>query len=65
VPDDPRPLEPLVGNLWVPQWALRPGSYKALRGLTEEMPLWLLILSRDPSWRRPCYATLEQLGATL
>jgi DNA-binding transcriptional ArsR family regulator len=59
------PLEPLVGYIYVPPWALRPRSYEVLRGLADEMPLWLLIHSRnDPYWY-PCYASREQLGATI
>lgn len=65
MPDGSRPLAPLVGNLWVPQWAVRPGSYEALRGVAAEMPLFLVIFSWDPDWNRPCYTTREQLGATL
>ena len=65
VADAGRPLDPLVGSLWVPIWAVRPGSYLALRDLAAAMQLWLAIYSRDPDYMRPCYASRETLGKTL
>lgn len=58
-------MEPLVGNMWVPAWAIRPGSFRALAGVTGEMALWLLLHSRNADYWRPSYATREQLGATV
>lgn len=63
--DDPRALPPLTGNLWVPVWAIRPGSYEALATLADAMPLWLALHSRCGDYWRPCYATREQLGVTI
>jgi hypothetical protein len=34
-PKAPTPLAPLVGNMWMPVWAVRPGSYTALGLLFE------------------------------
>jgi len=59
------PLHPLVGNLWVPAWAIRPGAYEVLEGVTAEMPLWLLLHSRNADYFHPCYASREQLGKTI
>lgn len=59
------PLHPLVGNLWVPVWAIRPGAYEALRPYAAEMPLWLAIHSRSSDYSLPCYATRQQLGDTI
>jgi hypothetical protein len=65
------PLEPLVGNEWKPVWQTRPGSYEALSGkidgipIPHTMPVWSLINSRNADLWRPCYATRAQLGATL
>lgn len=56
---------PLTGNLWVPVWAVRPGSYRALVGLENAMPLWLAIHSRCTDYHLPCYASRETLGATI
>jgi hypothetical protein len=61
----PLPLQPLVGNMWVPVWAIRPGSYGVLEGLTAEMPLWLLLHSRNADYWKPSYATREQIVATI
>ena len=33
------PLAPLVGNMWVPVWAVRPGSYSAPADVAATMPL--------------------------
>lgn len=63
--DEPGPLPSMVGNLWVPVWAIRPGSYAALAPLADTMPLWLLLHSYNADAWRPCYWTREQLGATL
>ena len=65
MPDAPEALGPLVGNLWVPVWAVRPGSYRALKEVTEAMPLWLLLHSRNADFWKPVYASRETLGATL
>ena len=65
MPDAPDPLGPLVGNLWVPVWAVRPGSYLALRDVTEAVPLWLALHSRNADYWKPAYASRETLGATL
>ncbi len=62
---DVRPLEPLVGNLWVPAWLSRPGSCSAVKPVAREMPLWLLLHSRNGHYWHACYHTREQLGATL
>ena len=59
------PLHPLVGNLWVPVWAVRPGSYAALAHLARCMPLWLVLHSRNGDYWKPAYASREQLGATI
>lgn len=64
-PSAPLPLEPLVGSMWVPVWAVRPGSYDAVREFAGEMSLWLLIFSRNLDYWRPCYASRDQLGATI
>lgn len=63
--DEPQPLHAIVGNMWVPVWAIRPGAYRALAPLASAMPLWLLLLSRNGKEWVPCYASREQLGATL
>ena len=55
----------LTGNLWVPVWAIRPGSYRALVGLDDAMPLWLAIHSRCTDYHIPLYASRETLGATI
>ena len=60
-----KPLIALVGNLWVPVWAVRPGSYKALAGVANVMPLWLALHSRNSDYYKPCYASRETLGATI
>lgn len=60
-----QPLPALVGNLYVPVWAVRPCSYQALRSCAAEMPLWLLIHSRTGDYWQPCYASREQLGKTI
>lgn len=59
------PLPPVTGNLWVPVWAIRPGSYEVLESVVGEMPLWLLIHSRNADHWRPCYASREQFVATI
>ena len=64
-PKAPTPLAPLVGNMWMPAWAVRPGSYTALRGVALAMPLWLLLHSRNQDFFKPCYASREDLGITL
>ena len=64
-PKAPTPLAPLVGNMWMPVWAVRPGSYTALRGVALTMPLWLLLHSRNQDFFKPCYASREDLGMTL
>ena len=64
-PKAPTPLAPLVGNMWMPAWAVRPGSYTALRGVALTMLLWLLLHSRSGDFFRPCYASREDLGMTL
>ena len=61
----PRLLEPLVGNIWVPVWAVRPGSYGAVKPVAGEMPLWLLLHSRNGDYWQASYHTREQLGVTL
>ena len=48
----------------MPVWAVRPGSYTALRGVALTMPLWLLLHSRSGDFFRPCYASREDLGMT-
>ena len=63
-PRAPTPLAPLVGNMWMPVWAVRPGSYTALRGVALTMPLWLLLHSRNQDFFKPCYASREDLGMT-
>lgn len=63
-PKAPTPLAPLVGNMWMPAWAVRPGSYTALRGVALTMPLWLLLHSRSGYFFWPCYASRENLGMT-
>jgi hypothetical protein len=63
--DKPRPLAATVGNLWVPNWAIRPGSYDAVERIAKAMPLWLAIHSRNDDCWKPCYASREQLGATV
>jgi hypothetical protein len=65
VPDAPDPLGPLVGNLWVPVWAVRPGSYAALRKMTAAVPLWLALHSRNGDYATPAYASRDTLGATV
>lgn len=62
---EPRPLEPMVGNLWVPVWAVRPGSYSILGKVAAAMPLWLLLHSRNGDYWHPSYHTRDQLAATL
>lgn len=57
-------LWPLTGNVWVPAWSIRPGSYAALRGVEHAMPLWLAIASTHDHWR-PCYYTCDQLGQAI
>ena len=63
-PKAPTPLAPLVGNMWMPVWAVRPGSYTALRGVALTMPMWLLLHSRSGYFFWPCYASREDLGMT-
>lgn len=63
--DAHEPLHAIVGNMWVPVWAIRPGAYRALAPLASTMPLWLLLLSRNDRTWVPCYASRESLGATL
>ena len=48
----------------MPVWAVRPGSYTALRGVAPTMPLWILLHSRSGDFFRPCYASREDLGMT-
>ena len=60
-----RPLEPLGGNLWLPSWAIRPGSYTVIAQVAAEMPLWLLLHSRNGDRWKPSFHNREQLGATL
>jgi len=58
-------MHAMVGNLWVPAWAVRPGAYAAVAPLADAMPLWIAMHSRtDDEWC-PCYANRETLGATL
>ena len=64
-PKAPTPLAPLVGNMWMPVWAVRPGSYTALRGVALTMPLWTLLHSSNQDFFKPCYASREDLGMTL
>ena len=64
-PKAPTPLAPLVGNMCMPVWAVRPGSYTALRGVALTMPLWILLHSRNQNFFKPCYASREDLGITL
>ena len=49
----------------MPVWAVRPGSYTALRGVALTMPLWTLLHSRNQDFFKPCYASREDLGMTL
>jgi hypothetical protein len=66
VPDDaPQPLHPLVGDMWLPAWAVRPGSYKALQEVADAMPLFLALHSRCGDLWLPCYASRDTLGATI
>lgn len=62
---DPLALGPLVGNLWVPVWAIRPGTYRAIAPVADAMPLWLALHSRNADFWKPAYTSREQLGATL
>jgi len=64
-PKTPTPLAPLVGNMWMPVWAVHPGSYTALRGVALTVPMWLLLHSRSGDVFRPCSASREDLGMTL
>ena len=48
----------------MPVWAVRPGSYTALRGVALTMPLWLLLHNRSGYFFWPCYASRENLGMT-
>lgn len=51
--------------MWLPAWAVRPGSYKALQEVADAMPLFLALHSRCGDLWLPCYASREQLGATI
>jgi hypothetical protein len=64
-PTRPDTLHPMVFNLWVPAWAIRPGAYAAFAPIAGAMPLWLLLYSRTDGVWRPCYASQSQLGATI
>lgn len=59
------PLHPMVGNLWIPAWTVRPCAYAATKKLAKEMPLYLVIYSRTDDEFIPCYASRESLGATI
>lgn len=61
----PAPLPALVGSLWVPAWAVRPGSYRALSRIAKATPTWLLLHSRNSDFWKPCYHNREQLGRTI
>lgn len=63
--DAVQPLPPLTGNLWVPVWAVRPGAYGSVAHLAVDMPLWLLLHSRNTDYSRPCYASRESLGVSI
>lgn len=63
--DAPEPLHAIVGNMWVPVWAIRPGSYTAVAPLASCMPLWLVLHSKNADFWKPAYASRDQLGATL
>ena len=60
-----KPLHPMVGNMWVPVWAIRPGSYAVLAPIAGTLPLWLVLHSRSGDVFTPCYHTRDQLGATI
>lgn len=60
-----KPLHGLVGVQWVPAWAIRPGAYEALKDLSSEMPLFLLLYSRNADHWKPCYASRDDLGKTI
>jgi len=51
--------------MWLPAWAVRPGAYKALQEVADAMPLYLALHSRCGDFWLPCYASREQLGATI
>ena len=59
------PMVGLAGNQWVPNWAVRPGSFSAVRHISRAMPLWLLMHSRTDGYFVPCLHNREQLGATI
>ena len=65
VPDAPKPLPSIVGNMYVPVWALRPGSYRALADVAGDLDLWLALHSWNADFYKPCYASRETLGATI
>lgn len=63
---DAKPMPALTGNMWVPVWAIRPGSYGALSHVAGDMSLWLLLHSYTAAHKhRACYVSREVLGATL
>ena len=63
--DQALPLTPLTGNGYVPQFALRPGSYTAVRKIASAMPLYLCIYSFTNDYHRPLYASWDTLALTL
>lgn len=60
-----RPLDPYVGHLVTPVWAMRPGAYTALRDLADCMALWMAIYTRNADGMAPCWASKESLAATI
>ena len=59
------PLPALTGNLWMPSWTVRPGSYRALSNVGSDVLLWLVLHSRNQDCYKPCYASRESLGTTI
>jgi hypothetical protein len=64
-PETGAPLPPMIGDLAVPPWAIRPGAFPRLAKYAPLMPLWLAIYSRSGDFHLPCYASRESLAATI
>ena len=55
----------LSGNLYVPHWTTRPGSYSALVSVADCMMLWKCIHSWNRDYFKPCFYSETQLGKTI
>jgi hypothetical protein len=55
----------LSGNLWVPHWTQRPGSYTALIPVADCMPLWGAIHTWTGDYFKPCLYGEKEIGLAI